>query len=262
MENITYSSTTMKPLTIGDKEALYIDTNSIYDDIINELLIKNTDNELRIIKNINNDLEKRELLWQYLINNYKDNTTQIVNLNKIRELNEKRVIEQNNKLKELKKILNSLKTNNNTKKRTTENILNEYNKLLHINEYLQVVTIVLLGLLVIPVLKYAEILQTSLAIVLYLIVLMFLVIYGIYKLMYKSINRHINYYKKINFTPPKVVRVDNEEKIDILQGQEDIKDINVCGVSELNIEDYDKDSLIISDEMLKKWKNNMCNKNE
>lgn len=251
-----YSSTTMNPLTI-QVETQNNNSNSIYDGIINELLIENPNNELRVIKNINNDLEKRELLWQYLINNYKDNTTQIVNLNKIRELNENKVIEQNNKLNELKKLLENLKINNNTKKRTTENILNEYNKLLHINEYLEIVTIVLFGLLIIPVLKYANFVPSSLAIVLYLIVLICLVLYGAYKLIYKSVNRHLNYYKKVNFLPPKVEKVENQERVNVINGE----DIDVCG-SELKKEEYDIDSLIISDEMLKKWKNNMCDKNK
>lgn len=256
MENTTYSPTTMNPLTI-QVETQNNNSNSIYDVIINELLIKSPNNELRVIKNLNNDLEKRELLLQYLINNYKDNTTQIVNLNKIRELNENRVIEQNDKLNELKKLLENLKINNNTKKRTTENILNEYNKLLHINEYLEIVTMVLLGLLIIPVLKYANFIPSSLAIILYLLVLICLVLYGAYKLIYKGVNRHLNYYKKINFTAPKLVKMENQERVDIINGE----DINVCG-GELKKEDYDIDSLIISDEMLRKWKNNMCSKKE
>ena len=199
--------------------------------------------------------KKREFLWQYLINIYNEHTGKLEKYYRVIEKNDEIVKAQKDDIIKVETVLTNLENVNSTKKRKIEISINDYNNTIYQLHFLKVSVVVLGVLVIIPLLKYMRFITPGLAVSVYFGSVLVLAVYGVYKLYYQNLNRDDNDFNKFNFSKPN----NNEILRSRLVGKMSERSKMRCqAIKELEENDYDKDSIAISNNMMKKWKNETC----
>jgi hypothetical protein len=174
----TLASTTMTGVTKLPTKCENTGSKNDFTNLINKM-----PHEYCYLHNLSN-LDARNTIWGILKNMYDTNTNKInMNMN----------IEKSERMSEKIKGLSS------TEKRQIEIENYNYEKTLHQLVFLRNTLIVLLVLIIVPILKVSGIIDLSLGIPLFFGVLIFLALYGLYELYYKSLNRDSTDFRKYNF---------------------------------------------------------------
>lgn len=158
------------------------------------------------------DIDRKiEILWDYLIKNFKNNFEYIIeNYSKIKKKN-KRLNDNEKKIKTLKKQNKDLKNNITTKERVYKHNYSKYNEMIYEINILKEFLIFLIVLLVIPILRLANIINKTLGIVSYMLLLFLGISYYIY-LFFDNKNRRDNvFFNHFNFKKPDPDDVDKYE---------------------------------------------------
>ena len=149
------------------------------------------------------DKEKKiEILWDYLISNYKNNYEYLLNnYDKIKSKNMK-LLDNKNKLKKMKKQSSLLKQKISTKEKIYKLNFNRYNEMIFETNLLKDFMIYLMVLLIIPILRLANIMNKTLSIISYLGLLLIGISYTLYMFFSDRENRDNIFYNRFNFEKP------------------------------------------------------------
>jgi uncharacterized membrane protein YgcG len=211
--------------------------------------------ELGKLKKITNPCDLREILWSLLTSVYRYNSQVLdSNLDEM-EKAEELISEQKKLSQKDRTIVDEIKGLNLTNKRKIKIENYAFEKTLYHVNFLKTALIVLAILIVVPLLRFLSIITRELAWVLYLVVLVGLVLYGIYQLYYKSLNRDENDFNQFNFGKPN----DKQVLMSKLNGRLSEKDRQRCmDIEELDGGDLDPASLVIPEHKLNEWKQDSC----
>ena len=153
------------------------------------------------MKQLNTD-KKIDILWKYLIDNYKNNFEYMLsNYDKIKKKNMK-LLENKNKLKKLKIESKTLKQKISTKEKMYKLNFNRYNEMIFETNLLKNFMMFLMFLLIIPILRLSDVINKTLCVVSYCSLVAIGIIYSVYLFMSDRENRDNVYYNKLNFGKP------------------------------------------------------------
>jgi hypothetical protein len=231
-----------------------------YRDIVNSLEQNNSDLkvqqiELGKLREIENPCVLRDILWSLLTSVYEYNS-QVLDSN-LQELerSDELIKEQKELSQKDRTIVDDLKGLNLTNKRkiSIENYALE--KTMHQLSFLKVVLIVLAVLLIVPVLRLASVITSDLSWTIFLVVVLAVVLYGVYELYYKGLNRDEHDFNKYNFGKPDEKQV----LMSKLNGRLSEKDRQRCmEIEELEGGDLDPASLVVPEHKMEEWKHDSC----
>ena len=182
---------------------LLIDKIKGYSKNLDKVYSNNTDisKSFDRMKNLDEN-SKIDIMWEYLISNYKNNYEYMVNnFDKIKKKNMK-LLENKNKLVKLKKELKTLKTQISTKEKTYKLNFNRYNEMIFETNLLKNFMMFLMVLLIIPILRLADIINRTLCVVAYSSLVAVGIIYSTYLFMSDRENRDNIFYNMFNFEKP------------------------------------------------------------
>ena len=182
---------------------LLIDKIKGYSKNLNKVYSNNTDisKSFDRMKNLDEN-SKIDIMWEYLISNYKNNFEYMVNnFDKIKKKNMK-LLENKTKLKKLKKELKTLKTQIATKEKEYKLNFNRYNEMIFETNLLKNFMMFLMVLLIIPILRLADIINRTLCVVAYSSLVAVGIIYATYLFMSDREKRDNIFYNMFNFEKP------------------------------------------------------------
>ena len=117
------------------------------------------------------------------------------------------------KIKKIRRELKDIKNKISTKEKIYKYNFNKYNEMIFETNLLKEFMVYLIFLLIIPILRLAEIVNKTLAIVSYVILLCLGLIYFIYKYLDDKNDRDNVFFNKFNFKKPEVdMSVEQEEQ--------------------------------------------------
>ena len=146
--------------------------------------------------------KKIDIIWDYLIKNYKNNYEYMLsNYDKIKKKNMK-LLENKTKLLKIKKELKKLKENITTKDKLYKLNFNRYNEMIFETNLIKNFMIFLMVLLIIPILRLADVINKTLCVVSFCSLLAIGIIYTAYLFMSDRENRDNVFYNKLNFGKP------------------------------------------------------------
>ena len=182
---------------------LLIDKIKGYSKNLDKVYSNNTDisKSFDRMKNLDEN-SKIDIMWEYLISNYKNNFEYMVNnFDKIKKKNMK-LLENKTKLKKLKKELKTLKTQIATKEKEYKLNFNRYNEMIFETNLLKNFMMFLMVLLIIPILRLADIINRTLCVVAYSSLVAVGIIYATYLFMSDREKRDNIFYNMFNFEKP------------------------------------------------------------
>ena len=145
---------------------------------------------------------KIDILWDYLIKNFKNNYEYIIdNFSKIKKKNIK-LKENELKIKKLKRETKDIKNNISTKEKIYKNNFNKYNEMIFETNLLKEFMIFLMVLLIIPILRLADIINKTLGIVSYMLLLCLGLSYYLYLFLNTKNERDNVSFSKFSFKKP------------------------------------------------------------
>ena len=146
--------------------------------------------------------KKIDIIWDYLINNYKNNYEYMLsNYDKIKKKNMK-LLENKNKVLKIKKELKKLTENITTKDKLYKLNFNRYNEMIYETNLLKNFMIFIMVLLIIPILRLVDVINKTLSVVSFCSLLAIGIIYSAYLFMSDRENRDNVFYNKLNFGKP------------------------------------------------------------
>lgn len=191
-----------------------------------------------------NNVTERELgslLWTSIKNLYEVNSLH-TRSNFVDKKNLEKVIsQQNEKLSEDSVAIGDLNELNSTSKRRIEINMNKYRKVEHQLSVLKYILIAIMGLIIIPILTYANVMskKTGMGVIVFALVIIGIVSY--FFLYVKNINRDNNNYKEFNFVKPSDEQVARSKMLSEMSNRDKAR----CqALSELE-DDFDPASLNI-----------------
>ena len=236
------------------------DLLSLYAGIVGELNAKREllgiqQIELDKLTEIKDPVAMRNILWSLLTSVYKYNS-QILDTNMEEMERSDNLIEEQRRIAQHDKtIMDKVSGLNQTNKRkiSLENFA--FEKTMYQLDFLKTVLIALGVLILLPILRVVGVIGKGLALTLFFVVVAVLILYGVYQLYYKSLNRDENDFSKFNFAKPD----DKQVLMSRLGGQmsendrQRCKDLEALGGEELNPE-----ALVIPQHKIDEWKSDTC----
>ena len=211
--------------------------------------------DLGKLKKIKNACDLRELLWSLLTSVYTYNSQVLDSNLEEMEKAEELISEQRKIAQKDRTIVDEIKGLNLTNKRKIKIENYAFEKTMYQVNFLKTVLIVLAILIVVPALRFFRIITRDLALGLYIVVVIGLVLYGVYQLYYKSLNRDENDFNQYNFGKPN----DKQVLMSKLNSRLSEKDRQRCmEIEELEGGDLDPASLVIPEHKLNEWKQDSC----
>lgn len=211
--------------------------------------------ELGKLKKIQNPCDLREILWSLLTSVYTYNSQVLDSNLEEMEKAEELISDQKKLAQKDRTIVDEIKGLNLTNKRKIKIENYAFEKTMYQVNFLKTALIVLAILIVVPVLRFFLIITRDLALGLYISVVVGLVLYGVYQLYYKSLNRDENDFNQYNFGKPN----DKQVLMSKLNSRLSEKDRQRCmEIEELEGGDLDPASLVIPEHKLNEWKQDSC----
>lgn len=158
--------------------------------------------QVHLLDKIQNLNEKKEIIWNYLINEYNLNTHITDSNNKVISKNEKLIKNQKEKIKKNKEISDSLDNFNSTKKRNIEINVYKFKKMERELKMLKLAAIILLIAFIPLILGKIKVISGKIGISIYGIIILLAIIYIIYFLFFADIGRDEQKWDEINFRKP------------------------------------------------------------
>lgn len=179
----------------NEEKMLWNSTNDVTDEEFSSV-------QVHLLDKINSLNEKKEIIWNYLINEYNLNTQITDSNNKVISKNEKLIKNQKEKISKNKEVLDSLGNFNSTKKRNIEINVYKFKKMETELNLLKIVTISLLIFFVPLILGKMKILSKNISVIIYVVLLIAIIIYIVYNLYFANIGRDEQKWDEINFNKP------------------------------------------------------------
>ena len=214
--------------------------------------------DLGKLKKIKNACDLREILWSLLTSVYTYNSQVLDSNLEEMEKAEELISEQKKMAQKDRTIVDEIKGLNLTNKRKIKIENYAFEKTMYQVNFLKTALIVLAILIIVPALRFFRIITRDLALGIFIIVVVGLVLYGVYQLYYKSLNRDENDFNQYNFGKPN----DKQVLMSKLNGRLSEKDRQRCmEIEELEGGDLDPASLVIPEHKLNEWKQDSCSVN-
>ena len=232
---------------------------SMYSNVLNRLnansdLLGINQIELDKLAEIKDPVAMRNILWSLITSVYKYNSQVLDSNMEEMERAEELIEEQRKSAQHDETIMNEINGLNLTNKRKI-NIENfAFEKTMYQLSFLKKVLIALGVLILLPILRIVGVIGKGLALTIYFVVLVVLILYGVYQLYYKSLNRDENDFNKFNFGKPDEKQV----LMSRLNSRMSEADRQRCMEMEEVGGDLNPDSLIIPKHKIDEWKADTC----
>ena len=232
---------------------------NMYKDILNRLngnrtLLGINQIELDKLREISDPVAMRNILWSLITSVYKYNS-QVLDSNMEEMESAESLIEQQRKSAQHDQtIMNEINGLNLTNKRKISIENYAFEKTMYQLDFLKKVLIALAVLILLPILRIVGVIGKGLSLTIYFVVLVVLILYGVYQLYYKSLNRDENDFSKFNFGKPDEKQV----LMSRLNGGMSEADRQRCLDMEEVGGDFNPESLIIPQHKIDEWKADTC----
>lgn len=155
-----------------------------------------------VLMKILKPLAKLELLNDFLTEIYNFNSEHINNNNNKIESNENLIKIQNNSIEDYKHLITNLENERNTNYRFVEEKIYNFEKKQITIEYFKLAVYCSLALVILPILSYYKFISKNVTIILWIMGVISIILYGVYTLFYKDVNRNKKFFDKFNFNKP------------------------------------------------------------
>ena len=187
----TNTNTPINKFIVNVESSMQNNENIEYPSIPYEVLMK-------IIK----PLAKLELLNDFLSEIYNFNSEHINNNNNKIKANNNIINLQNNSINNFKSVITKLENERSTNYRFVEEKVYNIQKKQITIEYFKLAVYCAMALILLPILSYYNFISKNVTILLWIMGVISIILYGVYVLFYKDVNRNRKFFDKFNFNKP------------------------------------------------------------